>query len=1018
MLYTKRIGAVLDRLRIQIDSNRTELNDIWFQECGYKTDNHPPAPPTEENTNGWKNFTSKDQWAGVRDTHGWFLVRLPQNVEYEGKRVEISPFPIDEQGNEMNAQFIAYVGEQMICGLDLYHTRLEVDYHEGLEIYFYAYTGMCFENTMKFLCWAILADKESRALYYDMCVPYDILCYLQEDTKEYIDIYQFLNNAINRIDFREPGSNSFLESVKAAREYLQEEFYGDYCKQQQITTVCIGHTHIDVAWLWTMKQTAEKVQRTFSTVLMLMRKYPEFKFMSSQPQLYEFFIKEAPTELVEEMRQRIAEGRWEVEGAMWVEADCNLISGESMIRQLLFGKRYFKEQFGVENKILWLPDVFGYSAAMPQILRKSGVDTFVTSKISWNDTNMMPHDTFMWKGIDGSEVFSYFLTAQDKVKGQPITNYTTYLGMPEPRQIQGTWERFHDKELTDEVINTFGYGDGGGGPTAEQIEKIRRMAKGIPGCANAKIDTATSFIEKLKQNALEDKRLAKWTGDLYLEFHRGTYTSIAKNKRYNRKGEYLMADAEWMSTMALLLNSEAYPKKTLHENWKRLLVNQFHDVLPGSSIKDVYEESDQSYSIFFSEMSKLYDQQKESIKANISTNGGLLVFNPHSFVASAEVEVDGQYYTLQDIPPKGYCVVSPRTIKGELRIEDYFIENDYIKVLFNKNYEIVSLYDKREGRELLQPETIGNRLIAFDDNYNYEFDAWEIKPYYTEKFWVIDQVEGVEKIEEGARVGFCVKRKFLDSIITQKILLYEGSSRVEFENDVDWRQHHILLKTEFPVDINADKAVYDIQFGNIERNTHRNTSWDAAKFEVCAHRYADLSENGYGVALLNDCKYGYDIEDGIMRLTLLKSATYPNEDADIGQHYFRYAIYPHQGNFYCSDVTRAAALFNNPLQAEWISQQQGNLPERYTLVSCNQNNITISAIKEGEDGGIILRAYEECNKRTEAEITFAVPIKRAILCDMMENELSEINCVNSIIRIKFRPYEIHTIKIITEDGYL
>lgn len=261
---------------------------------------------------------------------------------------------------------------------------------------------------------------------------------------------------------------------------------------------------------------------------MLMRKYPDFKFMSSQAQLYEYFLREAPPELCEELRQRIREGRWEVEGAMWVEADCNLISGESMVRQMLYGKRYFKEQFGVDCRVLWLPDVFGYSASMPQILQKSGVDTFVTSKISWNDTDMMPHDTFSWKGIDGSEVFTYFLTAQDKVRGRPISNYTTYVGIPEPRQIMGTWDRYQDKHLNNEVLNTFGYGDGGGGPTAEHIEKIRRMNGGIQGCANARIDTASHFLDTLRDKALHNPRLAKWTGDLYLEFHRGTYTSIAK----------------------------------------------------------------------------------------------------------------------------------------------------------------------------------------------------------------------------------------------------------------------------------------------------------------------------------------------------------------------------------------------------------------------------------------------------------------------------------------------------------
>ena len=678
------------------------------------------------------------------------------------------------------------------------------------------------------------------------------------------------------------------------------------------------------------------------------------------------------------------------------------------------GKRYFKEQFGVDCRVLWLPDVFGYSASMPQILQKSGVDTFVTSKISWNDTDMMPHDTFSWKGIDGSEVFTYFLTAQDKVRGRPISNYTTYVGIPEPRQIMGTWDRYQDKHLNNEVLNTFGYGDGGGGPTAEHIEKIRRMNGGIQGCANARIDTASHFLDTLRDKALHNPRLAKWTGDLYLEFHRGTYTSIAKNKRNNRKGEYLMMNAEWLASMNRTLLGGEYPRQMFRDNWKILMVNQFHDIVPGSSIGPVYKDSDRQYAGLFREMGDRCAADADALKRAVGTEGGLLVANPNGFSVSAEVRVGERYVYAEDIPAKGYAVVRPGDRDGGVVVSagDRVLENAFLRVHFDERYEMDSIFDKRAGREVLKPGSRGNRLIAFDDNCNYEFDAWEIKPYHTEKFWIVDDVQGVETVDQGGRAGFVIRRRHLDSTITQGIYLYGSHARLDVENDIDWHNHHLILKAEYPLAVNTDKMVCDIQFGALERATHRNTSWDEAKFEVCAHKYADLSESDYGVALLNDCKYGYAAQDGVLRLTLLKSATYPDPDADIGRHVFTYALYPHLGDSYHSDVLRQAVLLNNPLRAEPVEAQEGALPERYAFVECSEPAVLVETIKPGEDEGLIVRAYESRNSRCAAAIRFGFEVERVALCDLMEQEIEALPCEGRTVTLAFRPYEIQTIKVI------
>ncbi|WP_256201103.1 alpha-mannosidase [Thermoanaerobacter thermocopriae] len=485
-----------------------------------------------------------------------------------------------------------------------------------------------------------ILEREIEKLYYNIKVPLEVIKLLEKDSLEYINTLKYLQTAINILDLRKPFSKDFYNSINKANEYLEREFYGKYCGHDDVIEICVGHTHIDVAWLWTLSQTREKVARSFSTVLNLMKQYPEYIFISSQPQLYKF-VREDHPEIYEEIKKRIKEGRWEAEGSMWVEADTNLTSGESLVRQIMFGKRFFKKEFGVDNKILWLPDVFGYSAALPQILKKSGIDYFMTTKISWNEYNKMPYDTFMWRGIDGTEILTHFITTTDYVKGEAKGWFTTYNGFLNPSQVMGCWQRYQQKGINNYVLNSYGYGDGGGGPTKEMLEIGKRLAKGIPGVPKVRMGKAIDFFKQLEKNVKDNPRLPKWVGELYLEYHRGTYTSMARNKKYNRKIEFLNLDSELFSTMNMILQGKEYPQSEINKNWEITLLNQFHDILPGSSIKEVYEESKKQYEEINARGKNIINSALDSICSNINLkNISLVVFNQLSFERSDIVEFE------------------------------------------------------------------------------------------------------------------------------------------------------------------------------------------------------------------------------------------------------------------------------------------------------------------------------------------------------------------------------------------
>lgn len=1039
----ERIGRILEELSTYRYPDSEPVNSYKFKEGNFKS-----CQQADADAGPWADFVADSRWGGT-DKHFWFRTQVQIPARFAGKTVvyEVKTGR-EDQWDATNPQFIIYVNGQLIQGLDINHRSIHLCENavegETYTVDLHAYSGMA-AGLVDLKSTISVFDKEVEKLYYHIRVPHEIAGLLDAEDKRRIDTLNYLNEAVNLLDLRKPYSDAFNESIKQANQFLEQEFYDKYCGCDEVTASCVGHTHIDVAWLWTVAQSREKVARSFSTVLNLMEQYPEYIFMSSQPQLYKF-VKEDYPEIYEKIKARIKEGRWEPEGAMWLEADCNLSSGESLVRQVLFGTRFFEKEFGVKNKLLWLPDVFGYSAALPQILKKSGIDYFMTTKISWNEYNKMPWDTFMWQGMDGTEILTHFVTTRD-YETPPKSHFTTYNGEMKPIEIMGAWQRYQHKDMNNDVLVSFGHGDGGGGPSKEMLEVARRMEKGIPGSPKVKMSKSLDFFKRLEQKVSGHKRLPKWVGELYLEYHRGTYTSMARNKKYNRKSEFLYQDVELLSTINdITAGSSVYPQAEINSGWETILLNQFHDILPGSSIKEVYEVSQKEYLETLDKGNQLAVKAMKDIAAKVDVKDtSVIVFNPLSFTRSDVVEfnlpegyegteirdydgnaalsqrIEGNkvVFFAENVPAKGYKAFTIKnaaidSAAGEpaASATPEALSNRYFDIKLGKDGSITSIFDKVNNRQLLKAGERANVLQAFEDK-PHNFDAWDINIYYQEKMWELKDVERVEVVENGpVRASVRIARRFLDSTLVQDVNIYTTIPRIDFVNKIDWKEKHVLLKTAFPVDIHTDKATYEIQYGNVERPTHWNTSWDYARFEVCAHKWADLSEDGYGVSLLNDCKYGHDIKDGVMRLTLLKSATDPNPDADREEHEFTYSLYPHAGGWKEAGTVHMGYGVNCPMYALVEEKHEGSLPVEFSFVAVDQENVVIEVVKKAEDSDdTIIRLYECYNRRGKATLNFCKDITQAWECDLMENNETEIPVNGSQLVFDIKPYEIKTFKV-------
>lgn len=819
----------------------------------------------------------------------------------------------------------------------------------------------------------------------------------------YFDLITFLEIAENETDQLIRGTllsameKSLKEDdYKKAREVLWENV--DLPKPAGEIHL-LGQSHIDIAWLWPLKETVRKCGRTFATIINLMREFPEFRYVQSEPQAYEF-VKEQYPEVYEKIKEMVREGRWEVVGGMWLEPDCNIPSGESFVRQLLYGKRFFMQEFGIETKIEWLPDVFGFSPALPQILKKAGMDYFLTIKIFWNDTNRFPYTHFLWKGIDGTTIETFFPRALN----QDINI----------RELREAWQYLQVGGPVNRIAYLYGYGDGGGGPTREQIEKGRRFAK-LPGLPACSFSSAKEFFSLISGR----KDLPVWDDELYLERHRGTMTTQARNKRWNRKAEFLLRDAEFLAFL-----SGAYPKEKFDRAWKLVLLNQFHDILPGSSIGEVYVDSRRDYEEIFSIGEEIKKNSLKLFVSRIDTKGegkeAVVVFNTLSWYRKSLVEIDlpeglmvnadcqrkgDKILFMADVPSMGYKVfqvIEGTPQEGGLIVENDHLENSFFSLDVDEEGRITRLYDKVNQREVLAGP--GNDFFLFHDLG----DAWEVEKDYEVKFWKVGKAEKVV-VERGPLRGVLrLEWRFGDSRMVQDLTIYRDIPRIDFVTYVDWHERHKLLKVAFPVNVRARYATYNIAYGNLQRPTHTNTSWEWARFEVSGHKWADLSDSGYGVSLMNDCKYGYDIRGNVMRLSLLRAPTHPDPEADQGEHHFTYSLFPHKAGL--EEVVKWAYDLNVPLIAHKEAHHDGELPEEFSFIKAK--GVVIGAVKRAEDDdSLVIRCYEPLGQATKAEIWLAKDIKEAMECDLLERPIGTVQVAGNTLHFDAHQFEIKTFKI-------
>ncbi|MCE5257804.1 MAG: alpha-mannosidase [Chloroflexi bacterium] len=992
----------------------------------------------------WQPFTI-GQWWGADDkqTWAWFACTLQVPQEMQGSQTALR-LRLGELNRSEYPEALAYVNGRERQGIDRWHELLTFD--EGtcaqstIQVALEAWRGRNYAAERFWQAELIQIDAETKGFYYDALVALEVAKTLPEADYTRIRLLNVLEKAFQVLDLREPIGDAFYESVGEARRTLAESLVAEKLAPNHEKVRAIGHAHIDVAWLWSLAQTRQKTARTFSTALRLMEHFPTYHFISSQAQLYQYIQQDYP-DLLTQIQRRVREGRWEVNGGTWVEMDTNVTGGESLVRQFLYGRRLFRELFGQDGDILWLPDVFGYSGALPQLIVQAGLRYFMTTKISWSQYNRFPYDTFYWQGIDGTQVLTHFATT-------PSNNwFYTYNGYLRPQEVQGTWAANTGKEFTDEVLMSYGFGDGGGGPTSDMLEQGVRLAN-HPAAPQVVLGTANSFFHELEAK-VQGQRVPVWNGELYLEYHRGTLTSQAQNKRANRKSEVLYHQAEALASAASLLGA-AYPAEALHKGWELILVNQFHDILPGSSIHAVYEDCARDYAKIAQIGAEARGNAAQTIArrvAGAANAESVVVFNTLGWGISELIEVqaprelqqpalvdaangatlamqqvgEGRYLALvSSVPSYGYKLLrwqasSVAPTPAGLSASTDCIETPFLKVQLGADGMFTSCYDKRAGREVLAEGQRANLLQAFEDK-PLGNDAWDIDIFYLDKSWELNSLESARVVEAGPlRCCLELVRSWRSSRIVQRIYAYQHTARIDFCTEADWHEHHILLKTAFPVAVHATQATYEIQFGAIERPTHWNTSWDYARFEVCGHRWSDLSEGDYGVSLLNDCKYGHDTKDNVLRLTLIKSATSPDPDADQGKHVFTYALLPHQGDWRCGTV-QEAALLNNPPVAIGVPAGCGTpgaaLPPTKSLAACSAEHVIIDTIKAAEDGdGFIVRLYEAYNQRGKVRLTFARPLKAAWECNLLEENGAALPCEGDALDLTVMPYQVRSLRI-------
>ncbi|HEX7502313.1 MAG TPA: glycoside hydrolase family 38 C-terminal domain-containing protein, partial [Acidobacteriota bacterium] len=820
----------------------------------------------------------------------------------------------------------------------------------------------------------------------------------------------------------------------------------------------VGNAHIDIAWLWRMAETMALSKNTYETVIANMAEYPELTYAQSQAVTYDWIENKNP-ELFQKIREKVRSGRWEIVGGMWVEPDCNLIAGESWARQLLYGKKYFREKFGVDVRIGWNPDSFGYNWNMPQLYKLSGIDSFITQKLWWNDTTVFPHFLFNWQGVDGSTILTYM----------PPLSYASEL---ELKEVANGISKYEATTGLKESLILYGLGDHGGGPNREILDRVRGYGKLAlaPKFIHA---TPSPFLQKMRREKLD---LPLWKDELYLEYHQGTFTTQGAIKKNNRRTEAMLATTEKLAAIAWLLG-DAYPAAELEKSWKSALTLQFHDILPGSGITPVYRDALETYQQVQQELKTLQFKAIMEISDSIAGHDPrvtplktkLLVFNTLSWerddvvncffptlmepglrvldeqgrevafqIGKAPDGRDEISFIARKVPPMGYRLYTVLHAPGgekkapasspagsEAAAGNGVLENNSLRVVIDAaSGNLKSIFAKRLNREFVAAGEEANKLWVYEDRPE-DWDAWNIG--YTGRGWELNKADKVDLVSTGpVKTVYRVDKSFLgiskeryyptenfpSSFFTQYITLYNDLDRIDIRTEADWWEDHLSLKACFPVAVQADKAYYEIPFAAIGRTTHFDTLWEKARYEVPALRWADLADDKGGIALLNDSKYGHDIHGNVMKLSLLRSPTWPDPMADRGRHEFTYSIYPHAGSWSDGQVVRRGQELNQPLLAQIAMDGKGDAPSSRSYFAVDGEGVILDAVKLAEDGsGLIFRLYEANGKAENAALTFFRKPARAAAADLLENETATLDVKGDRLELSFRAFEIKTVKV-------
>jgi len=1017
--FEERAQLRFDALKAQTHSKRVRVDNWMLRKARYENPGEyrflDPA---------WRPIKVGQTWGG-EDMTGFFKQRIRIPIELAGEKVALQIF--------LGGDSLVSINGVPWHGMDIFRNEFPLTgkakagevFDVEIESYM-NFQGINAKTNELLASDLVVIDQKMHDAYWDLWCVAKLLQIPNLDAKLQEFIEYHLWEAMKLIPLQGATADEFRAATLEAQRRVRAEVYGSNRFKGDGLMHLVGHSHLDIVYMWPYREFVRKVGRTHATMLRLMEEYPEFKFVQSQAKIYADMKQYFPA-IFRQVKRRIVEKRWEPIGAFWVEPDCNLISGESFVRQILHGQRFFKENFGRTSQTCWQPDVFGLSWAMPQILARSGIRYFMTNKmVPWNDTNPWTLNTFWWEGFDGSRILS-------------IVPPGHFIGTVDPDLIDKQWRNFSDKADIGETLHIYGWGDGGGGVDPEMLESARRYAD-LPGLVRMKFSTAEQAFASIERKAVRTPKLPVLRDEIYLEEHRGTFTHRGRLKKLNRRAELLYREAELLAALSWTTGSQ-YPEKLLDSGWKDLLIAQFHDALPGTHVDKVYPELLADYDRIFVAGNEVRRRALHVFAGKeTSAPDALIIFNSMLFeradyasVPDTQVknraiagvpqqtvtDLDGtkrRLFRLPPIPPLGFRVLPfadrKPSVNKVVSVTANSLENEYLRARFNAAGELVSLLDKEHNREVLPSGAAGNQFQMFEDTPG-KYDAWDIIESYMDHPLNISGNATLRVDERGpVRASLRLEKRIDSSKLIQRISLCAGSRRIEFETQVDWVERQRLLKVAFPVEINAAYATYDIAYGNMPRPSHRNTSYDRAKFEVPAHQWMDLSQTDYGVSILNDCKYGCDVFGKVMRLTLLKGSISPDPRADMETHHFTYAIYPHVGDWRIGQTIPEAMTLNHPVLVQPGRAKSAKIDDGESLFTCTASNLTLEAVKRSEDGrSLIVRLVERHNATTNAELVFSRPIKAAWSCDLMEKNEKKLTVVSGRVRFAARPYEIVTLRL-------